>query len=90
MRRRIETDLAWRGGGGGGGGGTPLNSQDVQELADKALATLSCHLWFLAPNTVLFTFASEKLEDEDDAIEEEEEGLDEMVSDELDDSEDER
>merc|ERR1712038_1556201 len=32
----------------------------------------------------------EKLEDEDDAIEEEEEGLDEMVSDELDDSEDER
>ena len=66
MRRRIETDLAWRGGGGGGGGGgTPLNSQDVQELTDKALATLSRHLWFLAPNTVLFTLASEKLEDDD-------------------------
>ena len=32
---------------------------------NKALATLSCHLWFLAPTTVLFSLASEKLEDDD-------------------------
>ena len=33
--------------------GTQLNSQDVQELADEALTTLSRHLWFQAPNTAL-------------------------------------
>ena len=34
-------------------------------LADDALTTLSRHLWFLAPNTVLFSLVSEKLEDDD-------------------------
>ena len=33
-----------------------------QDLADEALATLSRHLWFLAPNTVLFSLVSEKPE----------------------------
>lgn len=36
-----------------------------KELADEALATLSRHLWFLAPTTVLFSLASEKLEEDD-------------------------
>ena len=36
-----------------------------KELADEALATLSRHLWFLAPTTVLFSLASEKLDDDD-------------------------
>ena len=40
-------------------------SQVDKELADEALATLSRHLWFLAPTTVLFSLASEKLEDDD-------------------------
>ena len=40
-------------------------SQVDKLLAEEALATLSRHLWFLAPNTVLFTLTSEKLEDED-------------------------
>ena len=39
--------------------------QTEKELADEALATLSRHLWFLAPSTVLFSLASEKLEDDD-------------------------
>ena len=37
-------------------------------LAEEALATLSCHLWYLSPNTVLFSLASEKLEDGDKSI----------------------
>ena len=40
-------------------------SQVDRQLADEALATLSRHLWFLAPTTVLFSLASEKLEDDD-------------------------
>ena len=40
-------------------------SQVDKELADEALATLSRHVWFLAPTTVLFSLASEKLEDDD-------------------------
>ena len=40
-------------------------SQVGKELADEALTTLSCHLWFLAPTTVLFSLVSEKLEDDD-------------------------
>ena len=39
--------------------------QTEKELADEALATLSRHLWFLAPSTVLFSLASEKLEDDE-------------------------
>ena len=35
-----------------------------EEIADEALATLSRHLWFLAPTTVLFSLASEMLEDD--------------------------
>ena len=34
-------------------------------LAEEALATLSRHLWYLSPSTVLFSLASEKLEDDD-------------------------
>ena len=40
-------------------------SQVDKLLADEALATLSRHLWFLAPTTVLFSLASEKLEEDD-------------------------
>ena len=40
-------------------------SQVSKELADEALTNLSCHLWFLAPTTVLFSLVSEKLEDDD-------------------------
>ena len=40
-------------------------SQVDKELADEALATLTRHLWFLAPTTVLFSLASEKLEEDD-------------------------
>ena len=36
-----------------------------KELADEALATLSRHLWYLVPNNVLFSLASNKLEDDD-------------------------
>ena len=36
-----------------------------KELAEEALVTLSCHLWYLVPNNVLFSHASEKLEDDD-------------------------
>ena len=38
-------------------------SQVDKVLAGEALATLSCHLWFLAPTTVLFSLTSEKLEE---------------------------
>ena len=34
-------------------------------LAEEALATLSRHLWYLSPTTVLFSLASEKLDDDD-------------------------
>ena len=34
-------------------------------LAEEALATLSHHLWYLSPRNVLFSLASEKLEDDD-------------------------
>ena len=34
-------------------------------LAEEALATLSRHLWYLSPSNVLFSLASEKLEDDD-------------------------
>ena len=34
-------------------------------LAEEALATLSHHLWYLSPRNVLFSLASEKLEDND-------------------------
>ena len=34
-------------------------------LAEEALATLSRHLWYLSPSTVLFSLASKKLEDDD-------------------------
>ena len=40
-------------------------SQVDRQLAEEALATLSRHLWFLAPTTVLFSLASEKLEEDD-------------------------
>ena len=40
-------------------------SQVDKELADEGLATLSRHLWYLAPNTVLLSLASEKLGDDD-------------------------
>ena len=36
-----------------------------KELADEALTTLSRHLWYLVPNNVLFSLASNKLEDDD-------------------------
>ena len=40
-------------------------SQVDKLLAEEALATLSRHLWYLSPNTVLFSLASKKLEDND-------------------------
>ena len=40
-------------------------SQVDKLLAEEALATLSRHLWYLSPSTVLFSLASEKLEDDD-------------------------
>ena len=38
-------------------------SQVDKLLAEEALATLSRHLWYLSPSTVLFSLASKKLED---------------------------
>ena len=40
-------------------------SQVDKLLAEEALATLSRHLWYLSPSTVLFSLASKKLEDDD-------------------------
>ena len=40
-------------------------SQVDKLLAEEALATLSRHLWYLSPSTVLFSLASKKLEDND-------------------------
>ena len=40
-------------------------SQVDKLLAEEALATLSHHLWYLSPSTVLFSLASKKLEDDD-------------------------
>ena len=40
-------------------------SQVDKLRAEEALATLSRHLWYLSPSTVLFSLASKKLEDND-------------------------